>query len=146
MTRTPQRGASRRSAILSGVFVLLVVSSVHAQHPQLWSDSFVLPSPRATSATPAPAEPQTSAPGTTQRWADPVYTKRRTDAENQGIVDRMVERARQDARAGRGVGLDHHGNAAAHLPDRLWQEHMARDRANEAFQGNEDEHYRRRKY
>lgn len=136
-----------RSAILSGVLVLLAVSPGHAQHTQLWSDNLVLPSPQATPATPAPAEPQTSAPGTTRLWAAPVHTKRRTDAENQEIVDLMVERARQDARAGRDAGLGyHHGNAAANLPDRLWQEHMARDRADEAFQRNEDEHYRRQKY
>lgn len=105
-----------------------------------WSDDLVLPSPGGSRAT--PAQPQATAPTRAGPWSAPTYTRQRSAAENQVIVDRMVERARRDAREGRGAGLDHvQGRAAPTVPDKVWRDHIARDRANEAFQRNEDAYF-----
>jgi hypothetical protein len=134
-------------AVLTAFLGLLVAFPAHAQYTQRWSDDLVLPSPEVAPTAPAPAQPQASVPGVTQPWSTPVYTERRTDAENQEIVDRIVERVEGDVRAGRGAGLDRYqGGAAASLPDQVWQEHLARDRANEAFHRREEEHSSRQRY
>jgi uncharacterized protein YcbX len=87
---------------------------------------------------------QRSAPTYTRQWSAPTYTRRRSDAENQAIVDRMVERARRDAREGRGAGLNHYqGRNAQDVPTKVWRDHIARDRANGAFQREQDAYYSR---
>jgi hypothetical protein len=120
-----------------------------------WSDNLALPSPGGSRSAPAPVRPQApgpgytqqwSAPGYTRQWSAPTYTRQRTDAENRAIVDRMAERARRDARQGRGAGLDLYQRRSApnaNVPKQVWQDHIARDRANEAFRRNEDAYYSR---
>jgi hypothetical protein len=133
--------------VVPAVLALLVSLPPHARSAERWSDNLVLPSPQTTPAAPAPNHAPSSDPGYTQPWSEPVYTRQRTDAENQAIVDQMVERARRDAREGRGAGLDHYqGNSTPNVPDQVWQDHIARDRANEAFRRNEEDFYARQRY
>jgi len=96
---------------------------------------------------PGPRPPNVGGPGGTGRWAEPSHTKRRSDAEIDGMVGRMVWRAEQDAREGRGAGLDRYqGRGGGDVPDRVWRDHVRRDRANGEFRRREDDHHARQRH
>ena len=144
-----------RRLVAAAVLVLFAGQPADAQTTR-WSENLVLPSQGGGRAAPAPAQPRATNPGYTQQWSAPTYTRqwsaptytrRRTEAENRAIADRMIERARRDAREGRGAGLDYYQRRnASNVPNQVWRDHIARDRANEAFQRNQDAYYSRQQY
>ena len=78
----------------------------------------------------------------TQQWSSPTFTQRRSDAEVQRQVDAITEdaerRAASTASHQRGPS-----RAGASVQEKVWRDHMDRTNAQNEFQRQQDEYYRR---
>lgn len=129
---------------LYGLALACVLALPAWAQTQVWSEA---PKTQRWSEAPAPSTPPPAstgtAPGRTQQWAAPTYTERRSDADIQRQVDAIARDAERGARAGRGYWNG--GQGSAQVPDQAWREHMQRSRAQDQFQREQDEHYRRQR-